>query len=191
WLVEGTQLERPLQPQIHFENSTIDGFTLRPATRAALQRWFTEAAQRFKPGDTLFFYVTDHGTKNADDLTNNRITLWGEKEALSVNELREMLARFDPQVRVVVLMSQCFSGSFAHLMDNGPRKKLPTGNICGFFSATADRQAYGCYPENRDKDNVGHSFAFIEQLAAGLSLPEAHRNVLVTDQTPDVPLTTS
>jgi thiol-disulfide isomerase/thioredoxin len=67
----------------------------------------------------------------------------------------------------------------------------PAGNVCGFFSSTADRQAYGCYPENRDKDNVGHSFAFIEHLATGASLPEAHDGVLVTDQTPDVPLKTS
>lgn len=191
WLLEGTPLERPLRPQIRFENSTVDGFTFQPATRTALQRWFVEAAARFSPGDTVLFYVTDHGTKNADDLTNNRITLWGEKETLSVNELREMFAHFDPQVRVVVLMSQCFSGSFANLMYNGTGGKLPSGNICGFFSSTADREAYGCYPENRDKDNIGHSFAFIEQLAAGLSLPEAHSGVLVTDQTPDVPLKTS
>jgi thiol-disulfide isomerase/thioredoxin len=191
WLLEGTQLEQPLRPQIRFENSTVKGVTLQPATRKALQHWFAHAASRFSAGDTLLFYVTDHGTKNADDLTNNRIILWGENESLSVSELREMLARFEPQIRVVVLMSQCFSGSFANLMYNESNSQLPTGRTCGFFSSTADREAYGCYPENRDKDNVGHSFAFIEQLAAGLSLPEAHRRVLVADQTPDVPLKTS
>ena len=47
------------------------------------------------------------------------------------------------------------------------------------------------YPENRDKDNVSHSFDFIEGLTAGYTFPEAHRRVLVTDQTPDVPLQTS
>ena len=191
WLLEGTPLERPLRPQIRFENSTIDGFSLQPATRAALQSWFEAAAQRLRPGDTLLFYVTDHGTKNAEDLTNNRITLWGEQETISVSELRELFTRLDRHVRIVVLMSQCFSGSFANLIYGGSSGELPTGKVCGFFSSTADRQAYGCYPENRDKDNVGHSFAFIEHLAAGYSLPEAHNGILVTDQTPDVPLKTS
>lgn len=191
WLLEGTPLERPLRPQIRSENSAVDGFSLRPATRAALRRWFDEATQRLRSGDTMLFYVTDHGTKNAEDLTNNRITLWGKGETLSVTELREMVARLDQGVRVVVLMSQCYSGSFANLMYDGTPSGAPAGNVCGFFSSTADRQAYGCYPENRDKDNVGHSFAFIEHLATGASLPEAHDGVLVTDQTPDVPLKTS
>jgi len=191
WLLRGTRLERPLRPHIRYENSVVDGFTLQPATRAALRRWFGDAAQHLGPGDTLLFYVTDHGTKNAVDLANNRITLWGEHESLSVTELRELFARLDPSVRVVVLMSQCYSGGFANLMDTDTAAGLPAGNVCGFFSSTADRQAYGCYPENRDKDNVGHSFAFIESLAAGDTFPGAHNRVLVIDQTPDVPLTTS
>src|SRR5262249_34551807 len=93
--------------------------------------------------------------------------------------------------RIVVLMSQCYSGAFANLMYRDTTAELPAGNVCGFFSSTADRQAYGCYPENRDKDNVGHSFCFIESLAAGGTLAEAHRRVLAADQTPDVPLQTS
>jgi thiol-disulfide isomerase/thioredoxin len=191
WLLRGTRLERPLRPPIRYENSVVDGFTLQPATHAALRRWFEDAAQHLRPGDTLLFYVTDHGTKNAADLANNRITLWGEHESLSVTELRELFAHLDPGVRVVVLMSQCYSGGFANLMDTSTAAGLPAGNVCGFFSSTADRQAYGCYPENRDKDNVGHSFAFIASLAAGDTFPEAHNRVLVIDQTPDVPLTTS
>jgi hypothetical protein len=191
WLLRGTRLERPLRPHMRYENSVIDGFTLQPATRAALRRWFEDAAQHLRPGDTLLFYVTDHGTKNAADLANNRITLWGDHESLSVTELRGLFARLDPHVRVVVLMSQCYSGAFAHLMDMGTATDRPVGNVCGFFASTADRQAYGCYPENRDKDNVGHSFAFIESLRAGDTFAEAHNRVLVIDRTPDVPLTTS
>jgi hypothetical protein len=75
-------------------------------------------------------------------------------------------------------------------MDTGTAAGLPAGNVCGFFASTADRQAYGCYPENQDKDNVGHSFAFIASLVTGDTFPEAHKRVLVIDQTPDAPLTT-
>src|SRR5262249_37545131 len=49
----------------------------------------------------------------------------------------------------------------------------------------------GCYPENRGRDNVGHSFHFIEALAERGDLPSAHDEVLVRDASPDVPLRTS
>ena len=39
WLLRGTRLERPLQTQIRYEDSVVDGFTLQPATRAALRSW--------------------------------------------------------------------------------------------------------------------------------------------------------
>jgi hypothetical protein len=55
WLLGGTRLERPLQTPIRYENSVIDGFTLQPATRAALRTWFEDAAQHLRPGDTLLF----------------------------------------------------------------------------------------------------------------------------------------
>src|SRR5205823_2316816 len=53
------------------------------------------------------------------------------------------------------------------------------------------RPAYGCYPENRGKDNVGHSFHFFEALESSPALPQAHLDVLATDRTPDVPIRTS
>jgi len=191
WLLRGTRLESSLRTQIRYESSEVYGVTLEPATRAALGGWFERTAPRLRPGDTLLIYVTDHGTKNEEDSSNNRITLWGKEESLTVTELRKLIETLDPGVRVVALMSQCFSGAFANLMYSRAADLTPPGNVCGFFSSTRDRPAYGCYPENRDKDNVGHSFHFIDALGATPSFPEAHDRVLVTDRTPDVPLKTS
>ncbi len=191
WLLRGTRLERHLRTQVKYENSAIEGVVLQPATPAALRAWFEDAATRLRPGDTVLLYVTDHGTKNEDDVSNNYITLWGEKVSLSVTELQKMIALLDPGVRIVVLMSQCYSGAFANLMYTGAVDGVPRGNVCGYFSSTADRPAYGCYPENRDKDNVGHSFRFIDALRSTPTFPEAQDRVLVTDRTPDVPLKTS
>lgn len=191
WLLRGTRLEKPLRTRVTYENSLIEGVNLQPATPAALRQWFEAAATRLRPGDTLLLYVTDHGTKNKEDVSDNYITLWGEKASLSVTELEKLIACLDPGVRVVMLMSQCFSGAFANLMFLGAVDGLPRGNVCGYFSSTAERPAYGCYPENRDKDNVGHSFCFIDALRSTPAFPEAHNRVLVTDRTPDVPLKTS
>ncbi len=191
WLIQGSWLEAPLRTPIVFENSEVEGTVLAPATKAELGRWFETTGRAMRPGETLFLYVTDHGTRNKEDLGNNAITLWGVGESITVQELGAMLRSLDPKVRVVALMSQCFSGGFAALETARSGDGLPNGETCGFFSSTADRPAYGCYPENRGRENVGHSFHFLEALAETGRLDEAHRSVLVTDATPDVPLRTS
>src|SRR6185369_1230332 len=61
----------------------------------------------------------------------------------------------------------------------------------GYFASTPDRPAYGCYPENRGKDNVGHSFHVLQALERTRSLADAHAEVQFTDRTPDVPNRTS
>jgi thiol-disulfide isomerase/thioredoxin len=187
WLLP-SGLSHLLRPPTTLVNSTVDGFTLRPAHKKDLQEWFEDEGARLHPGDTLLFYVTDHGQPNPDDWANNTITLWNGQ--LSVNELRALFQRLDPGVRVVMLMSQCFSGSFA-AADGPAASDLPPGNVCGYFATAADRLAYGCYPENRGKDAVGHSYEFFQALTALGDFTEAERRVLVTDDTPDVPHTTS
>src|SRR5262249_14603112 len=139
--------------------------------------------------DTLLLYVTDHGEQNKKDLANNTIVLW--HESLSVDQLRELLGQLDPGVRVGMLMSQCFSGSFANALFPPGGDLVTSGNTCGYFASTADRPAYGCYPENRGLDGVGHSHHLFQALNAVGRMPEAERRLLVTDDSPDVPNTTS
>src|SRR5262249_25328267 len=105
---------------------------------------------------------------------------------------RELLAGLDRRIRVVLLMSQCYSGAFARAgaPADGAAGTWRT-DVCGYFSSTADRPAYGCHPENRGVDDVGHSFHFLHALGRGGSFPAAHDAVLVTDDSPDVPLRTS
>jgi thiol-disulfide isomerase/thioredoxin len=190
WLLRGTFLERPLRPPITYENSNVPGVAIQAATKANLGAWVESAATRLRAGDTLLVYVTDHGTKNDADPADNRITLWGQ-EWLSVSELRTALGRLDPAVRVVTVMSQCFSGAFAHLAVPATGAGTTGGDVCGYFASTQDRPAYGCYPENRGRENVGHGFNFLKALAATPRLPAAQATTLVEDTTPDVPITTT
>ena len=190
WLLRGTRLGRTLGTQITYTNSEVPGARLETATKANVKTWFEGARQRLRPGDTLLLYVTDHGTKDREGKGDSRITLWGDKEALAVSELRPLLAQLDPGVRVVALMSQCYSGGFADLMSAHLAGGLPRGDVCGYFSSAADRPAYGCYPENRGRENVGHSFDFLQALRNNPRFRDAQAAVLVADVTPDVPLTT-
>jgi thiol-disulfide isomerase/thioredoxin len=178
-----------MRPPIEYVDSQIDGFALRPATREALSAWFAAESSKLVHGDTLLFYVTDHGEKNEDDLRDNTITLWGG--TLSVSELRELLALLDPGVRVVMLMSQCYSGAFANAAFRDGGESLPRGNVCGYFSAPADRKAHGCYAEVSGKNTTGHSHRIFEALASVPSLSDAQWEVLVSDGTPDVPAASS
>jgi len=191
WLLEGTAVGELLHHTTSFENSTLAGYNLRPATRAELRRTFGELKKRLQPGDTLLVFVTDHGTANARDPLDNRISLWGAQESLSVRDLRALLARLPSQVRVVTLMSQCFSGGFAYLYDGRAHGQLPTGAACGYFSSTADRPAYGCYPEVRGAEAVGHAFEFLQAFAHHGGFTSAHASIVLSDQSPDVPLRSS
>jgi hypothetical protein len=190
WLIERTPLGRNLRTVIRYESTSVKGKRLHPATKRVLMRWASRAAhKRLRAGDTLLVYVTDHGRKNREDPDNNSISLWGDE--LSVVEFQEWLARLPKGVRVVSLMSQCYSGSFANAIYPPQEPTQPAGNVCGYFSSSAERRAYGCYPENRGKDNVGHSVRFFEGLRIHGNLVEAHDRVLLTDRTPDVPTRTS
>jgi thiol-disulfide isomerase/thioredoxin len=190
-LLAGTPLGERLLPGLAVTNSSssLPGVRALPATRATIERWFTGAHAHLHDGDTLLLYVTDHGSQNPKDPLDNKIVLWGRRESLTVRQLRAQLDRLPAGVRVVALMSQCFSGGFAHLVDR-PRA-LPAGNVCGYFSSTADRPAYGCYAEVAGRERVGHSFEFMEALARSGRLATAHGEVLASDSTPDVPLRTS
>ena len=189
WRLQGTQVEASLSHFGLMGNSAITGATLHPATRGSLSIWLMTVGQQLRTGDTLLVYVTDHGTMGAEP-EGNRIVLWAG-QSLSVKELREALETLDPGVRIVALMSQCFSGGFAKLADLGGSGE-PTGRFCGFFSTTAERKAYGCYAETRDNPRVGHSFAFLQALPAAMGrFSVAHELAQEFDDTPDVPVRTS
>lgn len=189
WLIDGTPAGELLKPRTELTNTRWDGVKLHPARKRDLQAWFEQARERLQPGDELLLFVTDHGEGNKEEPDNGAIFLWHEK--LSVRELRAMLHMLGPGVRVVMLMSQCYSATFANAMEDGREPAGESANICGFFSTTRDLRAYGCYPEGRDRDRIGHAFRFIDGLRRHQSMSEAHREVLLSDDTPDVPLRTS
>jgi thiol-disulfide isomerase/thioredoxin len=183
WILDGTDLGQRLRPPAELVDTQWSEVALRPARKEALAQWFASEGARLPPGGRLLLFVTDHGLGDAADPENGAIVLW--HETLTVRELRGWLARLPRGVQVVTVMSQCYSGAFASLATDG------SSDVCGFFSTTAQQKAYGCYPEGRDRDRLGHAFEFIEALDARETAAEAHADVLARDDTPDAPLRTS
>jgi thiol-disulfide isomerase/thioredoxin len=191
WRLGGTAVEEKFPPRAEMGNSAVTGATLYPATRGSLSIWTLTVGQQLKAGDTLLLYVTDHGNMGATP-EGNRIVLWGSGQGLSVKELRETLETLDPKVRVVALMSQCYSGGFASLLSLGGAKGEATGRFCGYFSAREKGKSYGCYPETCSDPKVGHSFMFLQALPATAGrFALAHELVVERDDTPDQPVRTS
>ena len=189
WLLDGTVLERPLGRPVRFVSAASSKVTFARATRAGLQDWFDETGDQMRSGDTLLLFVTDHGEKGKTP-AQNRITLWN-RESITVAELGKQLARLPHDVRVVTVMSQCYSGGFAEAaLDAGIRAGRPAGTSCGYYSTTADRQAFGCYPDVNGEDD-GYAIRFAQGLARSPSLRDAHAETLSTDRTPDVPVRSS
>lgn len=187
WLIEATAPGRTLHTT-DLTNTVWDGVTLRPARLGDLRRWFAGTGATLRPSDTLLVFVTDHGSTNPDDPGNGLISLWNE--SLSVLEFRALLGYLRAGVRVVNVMSQCHSGAFADAM-TPLNSTVPGGDVCGFYSTTSDRLAYGCYPEGRDRDRIGHAFRFIDSMDRHASLEDVQAAVLITDTSPDVPVRTS
>src|SRR5262249_14753230 len=98
WLLAGTRSAGRLARPIEHVSTEIDGVELRPATRESLAEWFQTRGAALGSGDTLFLFVTDHGSRAKDEQEGTRITLWGHDQSISVRGLDEQLAGLDPGV---------------------------------------------------------------------------------------------
>jgi thiol-disulfide isomerase/thioredoxin len=182
WILQDTHLDAPTEPGLALENTTFEGLEVFPARRNALRKWLQGAGQRLKPGDTLFIAVTDHGEPDPrageGHGRDTRIVLWGQR--WTQRAFREDLSVVPEGVRVVLWMSQCFSGGFADVALERP-------NTCGAFAANATEVAYGCFPELAGRTDVGHFVHMLDGLAATGSLGGASDWAMLRDDTPDQP----
>lgn len=118
-----------------------------PATRDAVLARLSELANELSADDRLLIYVTGHGGKGTPD-SNGYFYTW-TRERIHVREFTACLDRFDPQVTVLVVMVQCYGGSFANIVFTGGDRTagLSPHRRAGFFATVATRPASGCTAE--------------------------------------------
>ena len=182
WLVAGTPIGDEIEPEDAALNTTFDR-PVQPANRETLQAWLAQTGPTLTADDTLLIAVTDHGSPDPEGGTNTGINLWGE-DTWTTQELLADLGPVPAQARVVLWMSQCYSGGFADLYRQRP-------NLCGSFSANPDRVAYGCYSDLARRDDIGHFHRLLTAFERTSDLASANDEIMLTDDTPDTPHLTS
>jgi len=176
-----------------------------------LQRWFQETGSKLQSGDRLVLYVTAHGGR-ADDKKhpfNTKLMLWGS-ESITASELTGKIAALPEGVSVVLVMVQCFSGGFSHVIFNDAEseKGVTARSVCGFYATVEDRPAAGCTPDI-DEENYQEYSSFFWAAIAGrtradkpidrpdydgdgqVSFDEAHAFTVLTSHSIDIPVKTS
>ncbi|AIE84034.1 hypothetical protein OP10G_0666 [Fimbriimonas ginsengisoli Gsoil 348] len=162
------------------------------------------------PGTPALLYFTGHGSPNAEgNVDNNAYDLWGGHE-LTVKELARSLAPIPKSTPIVVVMVECFSGSFANLMYEGgdPKGDLTGRRLCGFFASVAERMSAGCTPTTDESeyhdftsyffaaltgtDRVGRKVTGADYDHNGrVGMNEAFAYTLINDDSIDTPVCTS
>lgn len=181
-----------------------------PANRAHIDAWFDEHAGELGAGDRLVVYFTGHGGSGSDDQPRRTdMALWNDRP-LRVDEFAERLDRLDPEVDLVLVLVQCYSGGFADVIFEGAdqEKALTKHRRVGFYAAPYDRVSTGCTPDVDEanyadytsyffsaafgKDRLGNAVTDADIDGDGvISLIEAHAYVLLKADTIDIPTTMS
>lgn len=182
----------------------VDGPARRESIMGALDRKGNELAA----GDRLVIYVSGHGGKG-EPTANGLLSTW-ERGEISVKDLGEALDRFKPEVEVVVVMVQCYSGAFANIIFEGgnPDRPVARHRRAGFFATVDSRPAAGCSADTKIADYKEYSTSFLAALSGksrqgeaieaddidsdgAISFVEAHAYAVETSPTIDICYRTS
>lgn len=193
-----------------YRNHQIDD-VYGASSRENIQNWFEKVGAGLTADDRLFIYATAHGGRGADkdEPTNTKLYLWNN-QSLTMREMAAFLDQIDPEVPVVMVMVQCYSGGFADLIfeDGDSSKGATSYNRCGFFATVHDRVAAGCTADIREEDYHEYSTYFLSALGGKtrngspidvpdfdedgrISYEEAHAFALINSTTIDISIKTS
>ncbi len=185
----------------------VDGIT----SAANLNGWFDDRKESLETGDRVIIYVTAHGGNGRDKSKpeNTRIFLWN-RQSIDVRAFQTNIKKLSPDVEVIMVMAQCYSGGFAHSIFN--ETDADAGDferpVCGFFATVSSRESAGCTPdineENYDEfsshfwaairgeTRMGKPVANCDLDGNGqISFDEAYAYTILTSQNIDIPMKTS
>lgn len=182
-----------------------------PTSVGAIETWFRETGSELTPGDRVIVYVSAHGGRSADKKNphDTKLYLWNTK-VLYAKRFADLIKGLPDGVAVVMVMTQCYSGGYAHtLFEEANAKKGDQGRpVAGFFSTVHNRMAAGCTPDINEENYDEYSSHFLAAIHGatrtgkqitvpdydedgGVSFEEAHAYTILESQTIDIPIKTS
>lgn len=182
-----------------------------PSEPKTVRKWFRDIGSQMHAGDRLLLYVTAHGGRSRDSKRDHEtsIAMWNQS-SLKMSELAQLLDGMDSDVDVVMVMVQCYTGGFSHLIYQGgdPANGLADQNRVGFFATVHDRPAAGCTPDVNEANYKEYSTYFLAAYLGTdrmgkkierpdydgdgrISLEEAHAYTILNADTIDLPVKTS
>ena len=200
------------QGRLNFRKTSlpiIDGPSSKNAIAAQMQNLGTQDSTH------TLLYFTGHGGRGKNlqsrrtDLDNNVYYLWND-DTFSVREMARQLQNLPKNRPTVLVMVQCFSGSFANLIfqDGDSNKPYLERDFCGFFATVKERPAAGCTPEIDEAEYEDFTSAFFsilsDQTRTGqkaesadydkngrIGMDEAFAHAVIHEDSIDVPIMTS
>ncbi|TWU34591.1 hypothetical protein Q31b_55460 [Novipirellula aureliae] len=182
-----------------------------PSKPDSIRNWFQEIKGQIQAGDRLLVYVTAHGqrSRQRDRPYNTSIAMW-DNSSIEMDEFATLLDGLPDEIHVVLVMVQCYTGGFSHLMFRGgdPKQGLSPQRRVGFYATVHDRPAAGCTPDADETNYAEYSTYFWAALSgvdrAGnpierpdydgddrVSFEEAHAYTILNADTIDLPVKTS
>lgn len=178
------------------------------SANAAAEALEDSAAGDHAVGEAAKSDAADDEESPAFNAYDTSLLLWNRDEA-AASELCRWLDRLPPDVEVVLVMGQCYSGGFANVLFHGadPELGLSSAARCGFFSQLYDRAASGCTPQagevreyssyfwsalqGQSKENPSVVVNADYDGDGRTSLAEAHAYAVINSDEIDVPVRTS
>ena len=178
--------------------------------KVEIEKYFRDHGTAVKKDERLFVYYTGHGGKgDKNDPHNTGLYLWHDG-IYRMKDFSQRLQSVPPEVPVVCVMVQCYSGGFQNIIfkDGDPEKGLAANNICGFYATVYNRLAAGCTPDINEENYQEYSTWFWTALAGRnrlgfkilkpdydgdgrTSFDEAHAYTLINLRSIDIPTKTS
>lgn len=131
-------------------------------TPQGVEDYFSRTASTLQTSDRLFVYYTGHGGKGEKDAPYNTVVHLWDNQNVRMKEFIKHLDKVPPHVPVVMVMVQCYSGGYSHVIFNegDSSKGLSPHNRAGFFATVHDRVAAGCTPDINEENYEEYSTYF-------------------------------
>ena len=100
---------------LSYKSNKIDFDNLKPAIKSNLRAELLRLSRVLTKNDSLVIYFVGHGGSHTNIFNENTSFYLWNNESIDVVELNNILSVFPKGVKIISIMSQCYSGGFSNI----------------------------------------------------------------------------